>query len=151
MSRVDVCGTTVAYLKADPDIEALLAEYAAEAASSELGVALPQWDQYAAWERAGAFEIIAAREAGRLIGIISVLRANLPHYGGPICVVESLFVTADRRRTGAGRALIKAAQATAAYHGLGLLITARAGSALEAILPRMGCRHSNTVFVWGNA
>jgi GNAT superfamily N-acetyltransferase len=80
-----------------------------------------------------------------------VLRANLPHYGGAICVVESLFVSAGRRRSGAGRALIKAAQACAAYHGMGLLITARAGSALEAILPRMGYRHSNTVFVWGKA
>lgn len=151
MTGLDLCGVTVAGLMSDPDIEALVAEYEAEAASPELPPAAPQWELYAAWERAGTFELIAAREAGRLIGFVSVLRANLPHYGGSICVVESLFVTSGRRRTGAGRALIKAAQASAAYHGMGLLITARAGSALEAILPRMGCRHSNTVFVWGKA
>lgn len=132
----------------DPDIEALVAEYRAEASSPELPAATPQWGQYAAWERAGEFELIAARQAGRLIGLVTVLRSNLPHYGGPICVVESIFVSAKKRRTGAGRALIKAAQATAAYHGMALIFTARAGSALEAILPHMGCRHSNTVFVW---
>jgi hypothetical protein len=151
LSRIDVCGTTVAYLKADPDIEALLAEYAAEARSPELPPAAPQWEQYAAWERAGAFEIIAAREAGRLIGFISVLRANLPHYGGPICVVESLFVTADTSPHRGGPRAHQGGRGDAAQHGVGLLITARAGSALEAILPRLGYRHSNTVFVWGLA
>lgn len=142
---------TVADLMADPDIEALVAEYAAEAGSPELPDAQPQWEQYAALEQAGVFDVIVAREGAKLIGFASLLRSNLPHYGGPISVVESLFVSAARRRTGAGRALIGAAKALAADHGTALLITARAGSALEAILPRMGCRHSNTVFIWGNA
>lgn len=147
MTALEVSGVTVAGLMGDPDIEALVEEYEAEAASPELPPARPQWDQYAAWERGGEFELIAARAAGRLIGFVSVLRAHLPHYGGPICVVESLFVSAGRRRTGAGLALIGAAEATAAYRGMSLLITARAGSALERILPRLGYRHSNTVFV----
>jgi GNAT superfamily N-acetyltransferase len=150
VSRLEVAGVTVAGLQADPDIDALLAEYEAEAASPELPAVQPQWEQYAAWEREGRFEIVSVRETGKLIGFVGVLRTKVPHYGGQIAVVESIFVTSGRRRTGAGLKLIRAAKATAAYHGLALLITARAGSALEAILPRLGCRHSNTVFVWGH-
>jgi GNAT superfamily N-acetyltransferase len=146
---MDIAVATVADLMGDPDIAALVAEYAAEAKSPELPAAQPQWEQYAALEQAGLFNIIAAREDGRLVGFVSVLRSSLPHYGGPISVVESVFVRADRRRTGAGRALIRAAEALAALHGTGLLITAPAGSALERILPRLGYRHSNSVFAKG--
>jgi GNAT superfamily N-acetyltransferase len=141
--------TTVAAMMADPAIDALVAEYEAEARSPEMPGAQPQWEQYAALEGAGLLTAIAAREDGRLIGFVSVVRANVPHYGGPICVAESLFVTAARRRTRAGRALIKAAEVVAAVHGAALLITAPASSALEALLPHIGYRHSNTVFVKG--
>jgi GNAT superfamily N-acetyltransferase len=146
-SAIEVCGSTLAELMGDPDILALLAEYEAEAKSPELPAAQPQWEQYAALERAGALDVIAAYEGARLIGFVAVLRASLPHYGGGVCVVESIFVTAERRRTGAGRALIRAAEAVAAHYGTSLLVTAPAGSALEVILPRLGYRHSNTVFV----
>lgn len=146
---VDLSATTVAALMGDPGIEALGAEYDAEARSPEMQPAEPQWEQYAAWEAAGMLDLITARERGSLIGFVSVLRANIPHYRFPIWVAESLFVTAARRRTGAGRALIRAAEAVAAQHGRALLITAPAGSALEAALPRMGYRHSNTVFIKG--
>lgn len=146
---LEVAPVTVAALGSDPDIEALVAEYAAEASSPELPGVEPQWEQYAALERAGLLEIVAARAGGRLIGFISVLRAQLPHYGGPVSVVESIFVTAASRRTGAGPALIRAAEAIADRRGTALLISARAGSPLEALLPRLGYRHSNTVFVRG--
>jgi GNAT superfamily N-acetyltransferase len=139
--------TTIAELMADPDLEALVAEYVAEAKSPELPAAEPQWVQYAALEQMGALEVLAAREDGKLIGFLSVLVSRLPHYGGAVCVVESVFVSAARRRTGAGRALIRAAEAVAARHGAALLVTAPAGSALETVLPRLGYRHSNTVFV----
>jgi GNAT superfamily N-acetyltransferase len=148
VSGVDVSAATVAALMADRDIDSLLAEYEAEAKSPELPVVQPQWEQYVALERGGLLDVIEAREAGRLIGFITVLRANLPHYGGPVCVVESVFVSPKRRRTGAGRALINEAKAVAAGFCTPLLITAPAGSPLETILPRIGCRHSNTVFVW---
>lgn len=147
MSGLEVSAETVAALIADPDIGELVAEYEAEARSPELPTAQPQWAQYAALEGAGLLDIIAARENGKLIGFVSVLRSNLPHYGGPVSVVESLFVAVARRRTGAGRALIRAAEAVAARYSTGLLITAPAGSALEVVLPRMGYRHSNTVFI----
>lgn len=148
---LEIAVEPVADLMADADIDALIAEYAAEAKSAELPPAQPQWGQYAALEDAGLFVAITARRDGRLIGLVSVLDANLPHYGGPICVVESLFVSAAHRGTRAGRELIKAAQAIASSKRSGLLITARAGTALETILPRLGYRHSNTVFVWRSA
>jgi GNAT superfamily N-acetyltransferase len=144
---LEVSPATVAALRGDPHIEALAAEYEAEARSPEMPDAHPQWEQYAALEAAGLLEAIAAREGGELIGFITVLRSNLPHYGGLVSVVESLFVSAGRRRTGAGRALIRAAEAVAARHGVALLITARIGSALEVVLPRLGYRPSNIVFV----
>lgn len=146
-SPIELGIATVADLMADPDILALIAEYEAEAKSPELPAAQAQWDQYEALEQGGMLDIIAAREGGKLIGFVSLLRANLPHYGGIVSVVESLFVTAGRRRTGAGRALIKAAEAVAAHYATTVLFTARAGSALEVVLPRLGYRHSNTVFV----
>jgi GNAT superfamily N-acetyltransferase len=95
--------------------------------------------------------VVIARQAGALIGFVTLLRADVPHYGRPLCVVESLFVAAAHRRTRAGRGLIKAAEAIASVHGAALLVTAPAGSALETILPRLGYRHSNTVFVKGAA
>jgi GNAT superfamily N-acetyltransferase len=144
---IEVAAETVADLMSDPDIEALVAEYECESKSPELPAAQPQWEQYGAMERAGLLDVIAAREEGRLIGFVTVLRSNLPHYGGSVCVVESLFVRAARRRTGAGRALIKAAEALAVQYGGSLLITAPAGSALDVVLPRLGYRHSNTVFI----
>lgn len=142
---IEITTATVADLMADPDTPGLVAEYQAEARSPELPDAQPQWEQYAALEAAGLLSAAVAREAGMLIGFVSVLRSDLPHYGGRVSVVESLFVTTGRRCTRAGRALIQAAEALSA--GEPLLITARAGSALEAILPRLGYRHSNTVFV----
>jgi GNAT superfamily N-acetyltransferase len=148
---LEISGVTVSGLMADPDIEALIAEYEAEAKSPELPPAAPQWQQYAALERAGVLDVITARHDGALIGFVSVLKANLPHYGGDVSVVESLFVSAAHRGTGAGRALIKAAECIASCNGPGLLITAPAGSALERVLPRLGFRHSNTVFAKGTA
>jgi GNAT superfamily N-acetyltransferase len=150
-AQIEVSGTTLAYLMSDPDVLTLIAEYEAEAKSPELPDAQPQWEQYAALEQAGALDIIAAYENGRLIGFVAILRASLPHYGGAVSIIESIFVTANRRRTGAGRALIRAAEATAAHYGTSLLVTAQAGSALEVVLPRLGYRHSNTVFVRGVA
>jgi GNAT superfamily N-acetyltransferase len=131
---LEISGVTVSGLMADPDIEALIAEYEAEAKSPELPPAAPQWQQYAALERAGVLDVITAR-----------------HDGADVSVVESLFVSAAHRGTGAGRALIKAAECIASCNGPGLLITAPAGSALERVLPRLGFRHSNTVFAKGTA
>lgn len=150
-SRLEVSETLVATLRRDPDIEALGEEYDAESRSPELPRAEPQWERYEALAQAGLLDVVAARQDGRLIGFISVLCTTIPHYGVPISVVESLFVTAGRRRTGAGLALIRAAEAIAARHGTGLLITAPAGSALEAILPHLGYRRSHTVFAKGLA
>lgn len=148
---LEIAAVTVASLKADPDIGALIDEYEGEAKSAELPAAQPQWAQYAAWEEAGTFVVVTARREGRLIGFVGVLDASLPHYGGPICVVESIFVSAAHRSTRAGRELIKAAKSIAASKRSALIITARVGSALEAILPRTGFRPSNTVFVWRSA
>jgi len=144
---LEISPISVADLLSDPAIGALVLEYEAEARSPELPDAQPQWQQYAAWEDAGVLDVIAARQDGKLIGFVSVLRSSVPHYARSICVVESLFVSAARRRTGAGRALIRSAEGVAAKHSAPLLITAPAGSALEVILPRLGYRHSNTVFV----
>ncbi len=149
--RLQISATTVADLRDDPDMAALAAEYEAEGRSAEMPDVQLQWEQYAALEQGGLLEVITAREDGRLIGLVSVLRANLPRYGGPVSVAESLFVTAARRRTGAGRALIRAAERVAARRSTALLITAPAGGALEAVLPHLGYRHSNTVFIKGLA
>lgn len=146
--RIEVA--VIADLVNAPGVDALLAEYAAEAKSPELPEAKPQWSQYTWLEAAGMLTVFAASKGSELIGFAAVLNATLPHYAGPLMAMESIFVAKAHRHTGAGLGLIEMGETLAAHRGLAFMITAPVDSALERVLRRRaGYRPSNVVFVKG--
>lgn len=131
-----------------PGFDAAVSAYALECSMVEIGIAKQSAGTYAALSDAGKIQILAAVNNGRLIGFVTLIVSELPHYcGRMIAVTESFFVASDDRKSGAGAKLIKAAEKVA--KGLGavtFLVSAPAGSALERVAPLWGYRHSNTVF-----
>jgi GNAT superfamily N-acetyltransferase len=131
-----------------PTIDALIAEYAAESSHNELPDAGAQWAHYKALEQAGAMTAIGAFKGDELVGFICVLASRVPHYGHSLAVTESFFVAKAHRKGGVGVKLLKAAEERAREVGATcLMVSAPAGGTLERVMPRMGYRHSNTVFV----
>lgn len=145
---VRIVAVSVTALKGASGMDALLAEYAAEAKSPELPEAHPQWAQYEALEHAGLLTVFAALKGYELIGFAAVLLAALPHYVAPLMAMESIFVAKAYRGTGAGQGLIQAGEARAAERGLAFMITTPADSALDRVLCRSErYRCSNRVYV----
>lgn len=139
---------TCAELEAFDELEALLAEYAAESAMPELGTPAPQRATYYALEKVGVLFPLAAVDADRLVGFALPIIAPPPHYGVLAGTLESFFVAAGDRKTGAGLALLAAAEDLARERGaLALLVVAPVGSALDAVLAERPYRHSNNVHV----
>jgi hypothetical protein len=130
----------------------LIAEYAAECS---VPGAQPQVKMYAAMEEAGVLQCIGAWvrrdhpfESETLVGFINVLNTLMPHNGQRVATVESFFVTGGERSTGAGNALLHAADVYATECGcFALLNTARIGSRLHKVLShRAGSKATHTVF-----
>jgi GNAT superfamily N-acetyltransferase len=130
-----VARTTIDEMEVDPDLGALLAEYAAESANHEIGPASPQIHTYRTMEAAGLFHALAARCGGRLVGFLFLLVPNLPHFGRVVGVTESYFVAADHRKSGAGTMLRQEAERLAASLGaVGLMISAPTDGKLADVL-----------------
>ena len=128
---------TIADLVAAPNLQALLAEYAAESALQDLGAAHAQIDTYHQLEAVGAIHPLAAYDAGELIGFLILLISPLPHFGKIAGSSESFFVTASHRRTGAGQALLQAAEQLAQELGAaGMFVSAPADSRLARVMSR---------------
>lgn len=146
---LSVQASSVATLEASPAFQPLLAEYGAESALVGLPPPSAKLEQYRALEAAGALHVISATLDGQLIGLVTVLAAPLPHYGGVrVAFSESIFVRPAHRKTGAGLRLIKAAEQKAAALGCpDFMPTAPIGSDLEQVLARRGYRATNTVFL----
>lgn len=126
----------------------LIAEYAAECS---LPGAEPQVKMYAAMEEAGVLQCIGAYQGELLVGFVSVITTVMPHNGKRVATVESLFVSHSERPTGAGNALLDAAEMYASESGcVALLNTARKGSRLDKVLARRcGASATHTVYtVW---
>lgn len=126
----------------------LIAEYAAECS---LPGAEPQVKMYAAMEEAGVLQCIGAYQGERLVGFVNVLTTVMPHNGKRVATVESLFVAHSERPTGAGNALLDAAEMYASESEcVALLNTARKGSRLDKVLSRRcGASATHTVYtVW---
>ncbi len=132
-----------------PNAPELLAEYAAECALPELGAIEPQAEMYAVMEESGAFQCFGVYRDGQLSGFASALVYVVPHYGKRIATVESLFVAAASRRTGAGTKLMSAIEEHARERGcVAILYSAPAASQFESLLKMLTpYRHSNTVFL----
>jgi len=98
-----------------PNAQALIDEYAAECSIEQIGQIYPQEHVYAAIENSGLAQFLGVYvqvqhpiETEKLVGFAVLLFVTPPHYGIPVGVVESLFVSYAHRSGGTGRALLNA-------------------------------------------
>lgn len=142
-----VARAMLAEIESSPDLDALLAEYAAESANDEIGPVSPQLATYRVMEASGIFHAFAARRGDKLIGFLFLLVPTLPHFGKVVGVTESFFVAAAHRKSGAGTQLRLAAEEAAQAAGaVGILMSAPSGGRLAQVMPRVGYRETNRTF-----
>lgn len=131
-----------------PNIAALTDEYAAESHNAELPPPNVQWDYYRALENAGVLLPVAAHLDDELIGFAGLIINKLPHHGALFAVTESFFVAKAHRKSGAGLRLLRFVEQKAREYGSPcLMVSAPHGGQLEQVMPRVGYRHANTIFV----
>jgi GNAT superfamily N-acetyltransferase len=135
-------------LENDPNIAALVAEYAAESATEGLGPVNPQWRMYEAMDAAGIARLLCAYNGSVVVGFLVLLVSVVPHFGVPIASTESFFVSRAARSTGAGMMLRRAAERMARDMGaVGFFISAPTGSRLAEVMSKSkGWRETNRVF-----
>lgn len=139
--------STVARVAGSRQFPALAAEYTAQSAPDALPLAA-RVESYRKLEALGALRVISATLDGRLIGVITVLVAPVPHYSGVVAVSESFFVAKAHRKSGAGLRLLRAAETHAAAKGAPiLLVSAPSESDLVQILPRIGYAEVGRTFL----
>ncbi len=100
----------------------------------------PDAERYQALEASGVLFALSAYVGDRLIGYsVNFLMRHL-HYADLVYAQNDLlFIDKDYRASRAGLALIRATEAHAKAKGAQMLIWhAKPGTALEALLPRMG-------------
>lgn len=140
---ITVSGIPYSDIKDHPE---LLAEYAEECGIAALGPPNPQWEIYAKIEAAGMLQAFAVYAGDVMVGFASVLCNILPHYGFKAATVESLFVSAQYRKYGAGAELMRFIEQFAGLAECKLIFySAPAGGQLEALLVRRHTR-TNSVF-----
>lgn len=145
--QCEVMRTSVPHLFACPEIADLLREYA-EQANELLAAPAPQMDSYIKMEEAGYLHAIGAFIDGKLVGFAGLIVAVLPHYGHLSASMESLFVGKAHRKSGAGLKLIKEAESMARDLGAtSFAMTVPAHGKLSSIMPRVGYRKTNEVFL----
>lgn len=144
---MNVQASSIAELARDPNLAALLAEYAAESAIPGLPPPAAKIDSYRELEARGLLHVLAAMHEGCLIGFLTLLAPVLPHYGIAVAVSESFFVARAHRSTGAGLKLLRAAEDMARRLGSpGLLVSAPYEGDLFKVLPRVGYAEANRIF-----
>lgn len=146
---VDVRRCSIADWEAAPNWHALLAAYAAEAATPELGPISPQMDMYRAGEAAGMLHPVGAFDGDLLVGFILSAVIVLPHYGVLAATVESFFVAPADRKRGVGLSLLGHAEGVARELGAkALLLSAPAGGVLSRVMcAHRAYRHNSETFV----
>ena len=139
--------SSVEELESSPHFPVLLAEYAEESATKGLPPPAARLPTYKKLEKVGFLKVIGAFYSGELVGFITVLTNEIPHYGASISVSESYFVAKEYRKTGAGTRLRLAAEELSRRLGaLGLFISAVVDSPLAEVLPHCGYAETNRVF-----
>ena len=142
-----VLATTCAELFAAPNLEALIAEYSAEAMIEGMPDPAARLMTYEALEQRGMLFPFGAFDQGCLVGFIAVLATVVPHYATPLACTESFFVAKACRSSGAGLVLLDLAEKKARELGAtGLLVSAPVDGALARLLPRCGYADASRVF-----
>ena len=148
MENLTIRYCTIDEIEHAPNIDALMVEYAEEAHNPELPSPDVQFAHYRALEAADLIVPIGAWVGDELVGFVGVLASKMPHHGAMLAITESFFVAKAHRKGGAGLKLLRAAEHHA--KGIGspcLIVNAPHGGALEAVMPKLGYRHANTMFV----
>lgn len=144
---LEIIGIPFSDIENDAELPVLLKEYGEECGIEGLPTPQARFESYRALQNSGSMNIIAAYYDKKLIGFVSILTPVMPHYSIKLCVLESIFVAKDKRNTGAGIRLIKAAEQFSANAGSpGLLISAPYGGDLAELLPKMEYVETNRVF-----
>lgn len=146
-TKVSYKFVTIDELEACANIHDLLHEYAEESAVKGLPSPNAKSELYKGLESTGALQAIGAFIDNELIGFILILSPVMAHYSALVCVVESFFVTKNKRNTGAGIKLLHYAEDFAKSKGSpGLLVSAPVNGVLCNVLPHIGYTESNRVF-----
>ena len=139
--------TTAGRIISDPNFPALRDEYSAECRTLGLPDPHEKEELYREMDKSYSFAAFGAYEDRQLIGFMGILTPILPHYGVCVAVVESLFVGAAYRKTGAGLRLIREAESYAKKMlAPAIMISAPTGGRLMTLLPRLEYHETNRAF-----
>ena len=143
----EIVSTTVSAIWDDPYFESLVEEYAQESAIHGLPHPSAKRDTYEMLEGVGTLKAFAAYSSGRLVGFLGVLTPVVPHYDVAIATLESFFVGAAYRQSGAGLKLLRAAEQYAKEQNThGLLVSTPTGGRLAEVMERLDYVETNRVF-----
>ncbi len=130
-----------------PENHWLLVAYANESKIPELPDFNPQMQSYKHMEAAGMLHSFGAFLDGRMIGFVSVLTNIALHYGVKFAIIESIFVDAESRVTGAGLRLIREVFRHAKRQGAaGVFTCAPLASKYDRVLGKSGFKPTNRIF-----
>ena len=134
-------------LFSNPSFADIVSEYAAESAIEGLPSPVVRMDTYATLEKNGVMTVFLAFHGNNLIGFITLLFNELPHFGIKMAMSESFFVVERYRSTGAGLKLLRTAEKYAEELGsCGLLVSAPFEGKLAQVLERTDYVETNRVF-----
>lgn len=147
MSSVVVRPCTILDIENAPNYAVLFQEYASELVVEGAPPFSVKWDVYHTLEDSGALQAIGAYLDNILVGFVTVLVSVFPHVGVLMAITESLFVSKEHRKSGAGLKLIRFAEKTASESGAPcLFISAPFGGDLAEVLPHIGYVETNRLF-----
>lgn len=148
MENLTIRYCTIDEIEHAPNIEALVADYVEESHQPEVPPADPQWAQYKALEAVDLLVPIGAFKGEELVGFVTIVTNTLPHHGKRVSLTESFFVAKDHRKGGVGLKLLRAAEKHAVSVGSPcLVISAPHGGSLEAVLPKLGYREAQRIYM----
>ena len=147
MPKLSIRPYSIAELEQAPNVGELLAEYAAEGITEGLGPVVAQWWLYRKMEESGLLHTIGAFLDDTLVGFVTVVVMQRPHYEALIGSYESYFVADAARKHGAGNALKKAAEDLAfSLGGVGIAFNAAIGSRADKFFSgQHDYRHTHNV------
>lgn len=139
--------------KIDPDVlfdadgfAELEAEYRQEVGIPEMeGKLVPREHYWQLYEY--GLQMLGAFKGDRLIGILFFGYTFPAHYSKMVAVVESYFVVASARKTGAGLRLLDRAKSIASSTATAFVVTAPVGEALDRVMKSAGYRHLSNDYI----
>lgn len=114
------------------------------------GLPTSKWrrDIYELLEESGRILSVGAYLDGRLIGFCGLMVSMLPQYGEEVAVIDVVFVRPDQRGSGAGRRLVREAEAWAAETGaVAIMLSTPLNGALGRIAERWGYQPTRRTYM----